>query len=63
MSLINKLAIDKKRETLYKVVLILLILSFPILNDLMIEDIEIGNSSSVVSSLNENPCSITIFDL
>ena len=59
----NKLAINKKREILYKAILILLILSFPVFNDFITEDIEIGNSSSFINSLNENSCSISIIDL
>ena len=63
MSLKKKLAINKKREILYKAILILLILSFPVFNDFITEDIDIGNSSSFINSLNENSCSISIIDL
>ena len=63
MSLKNRLTINKKRETLYKSILILLIISFPVFNDFITEDIEIGNSSYFINSLNENPCSISIIDL
>ena len=59
----KKLAINKKREILYKAILILLILSFPVFNDFITEDIDIGNSSSFINSLNENSCSISIIDL
>ena len=41
----------------------MLILSFPVFNDFITEDIDIGNSSSFINSLNENSCSISIIDL